>query len=472
MAFDSLSGRLQMALRKVTGKGKLNEHDIDEMLKEVRLSLLEADVNFKVVKDFLNRIKQEAYGEKIMKGLNPGQQVVKIVRDELKNTLGSDTVELNLKPQGKMTVIMMAGLQGAGKTTAVGKMAVFYRKKYNKKPFLIAADIYRPAAIDQLVTIGKQIGVPVFEMGTKVKAEKIVKEGLKEAQKQGCDFVIIDTAGRLHINEELMEELVNVKAEANPDEILLTVDAMTGQDAVNVALSFHEKLSVTGIILTKMDGDTRGGAALSIKTMTGVPIKLMSTGEKLDQLEIFYPDRLADRILGMGDVLSLIDTVTENVDEDEMMDMAEKLMSNKFNYNDLLKQLKMIKRMGSISRILGFLPGLGKVKEAMKNVDNSEFDKIEVMISSMTEEERKNPQLINSSASRRLRIANGSGTSVAQVNRLREMLDAQVKTMKKMSTMSETDLAKMSSSLQNGQMPSQMGRPKQGKGKGKGNFRF
>lgn len=367
---------------------------------------------------------------------------------------------------------MMAGLQGAGKTTAVGKMAVFYRKKYNKKPFLIAADIYRPAAIDQLVTIGKQIGVPVFEMGTKVKAEKIVKEGLKEAQKQGCDFVIIDTAGRLHINEELMEELVNVKAEANPDEILLTVDAMTGQDAVNVALSFHEKLSVTGIILTKMDGDTRGGAALSIKTMTGVPIKLMSTGEKLDQLEIFYPDRLADRILGMGDVLSLIDTVTENVDEDEMMDMAEKLMSNKFNYNDLLKQLKMIKRMGSISRILGFLPGLGKVKEAMKNVDNSEFDKIEVMISSMTEEERKNPQLINSSASRRLRIANGSGTSVAQVNRLREMLDAQVKTMKKMSTMSETDLAKMSSSLQNGQMPSQMGRPKQGKGKGKGNFRF
>lgn len=473
MAFDSLSGRLQMALRRVTGKGKLNESDIDDMLKEVRLSLLEADVNFKVVKDFLARIKQEAYGEKIMKGLNPGQQVVKIVREELKNTLGSETSEINFKPQGKTTVVMMAGLQGAGKTTAVGKLAVFYRKKLNKKPFLIAADIYRPAAIDQLVTIGKQIGVPVFEMGTKVKAEKIVREGLKEALKQGCDFVIIDTAGRLHINEELMDELVNVKAECNPDEILLTVDAMTGQDAVNVALSFHEKLSVTGIILTKMDGDTRGGAALSIKAMTGVPIKVMSTGEKLDQMEIFYPDRLADRILGMGDVLSLIDTVTENVDEDEMMDMAEKLMSNKFNYNDLLKQLKMFKRMGSISKILGFLPGLGKIKEAMKNVDGKEFERIEVMISSMTEEERKNPKLINSSATRRQRIANGSGRSVQEVNQLREMLDQQVKTMKKMSSMSETDIARMSQQIQNGQMPTNMSsRPKQGKGKGRGNFRF
>ncbi len=473
MAFDSLSSRLQMALRRVTGKGKLNESDIDDMLKEVRLSLLEADVNFKVVKDFLNRIKQEAYGEKIMKGLNPGQQVVKIVREELKNTLGSETVELNLKPQGKPTVIMMAGLQGAGKTTAVGKMAVYYRKKFNKKPFLIAADIYRPAAIDQLVTIGKQIGVPVFEMGTKVKAEKIVKEGLKEAQNQGADFIIIDTAGRLHINEELMEELVNVKSEANPDEILLTVDAMTGQDAVNVALSFHEKLNVTGIILTKMDGDTRGGAALSIKTMTGVPIKLMSTGEKLDQIEIFYPDRLADRILGMGDVLSLIDTVTENVDEDEMMDMAEKLMSNKFNYNDLLKQLKMFKRMGSISKILGFLPGLGKIKDAMKNVDGTkEFERIEVIIGSMTEEERRNPQLINQSATRRSRIAKGSGTSVTEVNRLRDMLEQQIKTMKKMSTMSETDMMRMSQQIQNGQMPNQMGRQRQGKGKGKGNFRF
>ena len=472
MAFDSLSSRLQMALRRVTGRGKLNENDIDDMLKEVRLSLLEADVNYKVVKDFLKRVKEQAYGEKIMKGLNPGQQVVKVVREELKNTLGSETSELQFKPQGQTTVIMTAGLQGAGKTTAVGKMAVFYRKKYNKKPFLIAADIYRPAAIDQLCTLGKQIGVPVFEMGTKVKAEKIVKEGLIEAQKQGCDMVIIDTAGRLHINEELMTELVNVKEIAQPDEILLTVDAMTGQDAVNVALSFHEKLSVTGIILTKMDGDTRGGAALSIKTMTGVPIKIMSTGEKLDQMEIFYPDRLADRILGMGDVLSLIDTVTENVDESEMMDMAEKLMSDKFNYNDLLKQLKMFKRMGSISKILGFIPGLGQVKEAMKNVDDKQFDTLEVMIKSMTEEERKNPKLLNQSASRRLRVAKGSGRSVAEVNRLREMLDAQVKTMKKMQGMSQADMARMSNSIKNGQMPSGMGMPHKGKGKGRGNFRF
>ena len=273
MAFDSLSGRLQMALRRVTGRGRLNESDIDDMLKEVRLSLLEADVNYKVVKDFLNRIKEQAYGEKIMKGLNPGQQVVKVVREELKNTLGSEATEIKIKPQGQMTVIMLAGLQGAGKTTACGKLAVFYRKKYNKKPFLIAADIYRPAAIDQLKTIGKQIDVPVFDMGTNVKAEKIVKEGLKQAQEAGADFVIIDTAGRLHIDDDLMNELVEVKAIANPDEILLTVDAMTGQDAVNVATTFNSKLAVSGIILTKMDGDTRGGAALSIKAMTGVPIK-------------------------------------------------------------------------------------------------------------------------------------------------------------------------------------------------------
>lgn len=472
MAFDSLSNRLQMALRRVTGRGKLNENDIDEMLKEVRLSLLEADVNYKVVKDFLNRVKEQAYGEKIMKGLNPGQQVVKIVREELKNTLGSETSEIHFNSNGKQTIIMMAGLQGAGKTTAVGKLAVYYRKKLNKKPFLIAADIYRPAAIDQLKTIGKQIGVPVFDMGTKEHATKIVKEGLKKSQEMGADLVIIDTAGRLHINEELMDELVDVKEVAKPDEILLTVDAMTGQDAVNVAMTFYEKLQVTGIVLTKMDGDTRGGAALSIKAMTGVPIKVMSTGEKLDQMEIFYPDRLADRILGMGDVLSLIDTVTENVDEDEMMNMAEKLMSDKFNYNDLLKQLKMFKRMGSISRLLGFLPGMGNIKQAMNQLDGHEFERLEVMIKSMTEEERKNPKLIDQSASRRLRIAKGSGRSVAEVNRLRELLDTQVKTMKKMSGMNENDLARMQSQIQNGQFNPIAGQPHKGKGKGKGNFRF
>ena len=347
MAFDSLSSRLQMGLRRLTGKGKLDEKDIDDMLREVRLSLLEADVNYKVVKKFLADIKEKALGEEILKGLNPGQQVVKVVREELKKTLGDEVVDLNIKEHGT-TIVMAVGLQGAGKTTAVGKMALFYRKKLKKKPMLIAADIYRPAAVDQLVTLGKSISVPVFEMGTKVSAEKIVTEGLKKAKEEGYDLVFIDTAGRLQINEELMQELKNVKEIANPDEILLTVDAMAGQDAVNVALAFHNDLDITGIILTKLDGDTRGGAALSIKEMTGIPIKIMSTGEKLDAMEIFYPDRLADRILGMGDVLTLIDTVQENINEEEMKQMAEEMMKNNFNYNDLLKQFKMIKRMGSI----------------------------------------------------------------------------------------------------------------------------
>lgn len=473
MAFDNLSNRLQMALRKVTGRSKLDEKDIDEMLKEVRISLLEADVNFKVVREFLARVKEQAYGEKILKGLNPGQQVVKIVREELKKTLGDETSEITFK-ENKTTVIMTVGLQGAGKTTAVAKMALYYRKKANKKPFLIAADIYRPAAIDQLVTLGKSIGVPVFEMGTKEKAETIVKNGLKEAQNGGYDLVIIDTAGRLHIDETLMKELENVQQIAHPDETLLTVDAMTGQDAVNIAKSFNDQLKLTGCILTKMDGDTRGGAALSIKHITGIPIKLMSTGEKLDQLEIFHPDRLADRILGMGDVLSLIDTVTENVDEDEMMNMTEKLMSGKFNYNDLLKQFKMIKRMGSISKILGFLPGMKQIKQAASQIDSDKaFQVLEEIIGSMTEEERKNPQLINTSASRRERIARGSGHTVMEVNKLREALDQQVKTMKKMQGMSEEDMQKMAINMKNGNIAGMQNQTyKKGKGKGKGNFRF
>lgn len=472
MAFDGLSSRLQMAMRRITGRGRVNESDIEEMLREVRLSLLEADVNYKVVKQFLANVKEEAMGEKILKGLNPGQQVVKIVREELKKALGEETIELNIKPSG-MTVIMTVGLQGAGKTTSVGKMATFYRKKNNVKPLLIAADIYRPAAIDQLKTIGKQINVPVFDMGVKEKATTIVKEGLKKATELGCDFVIIDTAGRLHINDDLMDELEDIKALAKPDEILLTVDAMTGQDAVNVAQKFHEKLNVTGIVLTKMDGDTRGGAALSIKTITGVPIKILSNGEKLDAMEIFYPDRLADRILGMGDVLSLIDTVTENIDEDEMMDMAEKLMNNKFNYNDLLKQFKMIKRMGSFSKILGFLPGMKSMKEAASQIDDKQINYMECIVFSMTEEERKNPNLINTSAKRRERIAKGCGRSVAEVNKLRQALDAQVKTMKKFSGMSETDMMKMQSDMKSGRMPANS-QPTyhKGKGKGKGGFRF
>lgn len=471
MAFDHLSSRLQMGLRRLTGKGKLNENDIDEMLREVRLSLLEADVNYKVVKKFLADIKEEALGEKILKGLNPGQQVVKIVREELKKTLGEETAELNIAQSG-MTIVMAVGLQGAGKTTAVGKMALFYRKKLKKKPMLIAADIYRPAAVEQLVTIGKQIDVPVFEMGTKTKAEKIVEEGLKKAKEEGYNLVFIDTAGRLEINEELMQELKNIEQIAQPDEVLLTVDAMSGQNAVNVALAFHEQLTITGCILTKLDGDTRGGAALSIKEMTGIPIKIMSTGEKLDAMEIFYPDRLADRILGMGDVLSLIDTVTENIDEDEMKSLAEKMMSNTYNYNDMLKQFKMIKRMGSLSKILGFLPGMGQMKQAINNIDDNALNKLECIIFSMTEKERKHPELIDRDFKRRERIAKGSGRSIQEVNRLRESLSQMKKTMKQMNQMSETDAIRLKNQVKNGNYSGIPTKVKKGKGKGKGNFRY
>lgn len=472
MAFESLSERLQKALKKITGRGKLTESDIDDMLREVRLSLLEADVNFRVVKKFLANVKEKALGEKIMTGLNPGQQVVEIVRQELQNVLGSEASTLNFNKNG-LTVMMLVGLQGAGKTTACGKLALYARKKEKKNPMLIAADIYRPAAIDQLVTLGKQINVPVFEMGTKANPRKIVKEGIAQAVKEGCDFVIIDTAGRLQINAELMEELKDVKEIARPHEVLLTVDAMVGQDAVNVALAFHEQVGVSGIILTKLDGDARGGAALSIKQMTGVPIKLMSTGEKLDALEIFYPDRLAERILGMGDVLSLIDSVKENIDEDEMQSMSERMMSDSFNYNDLLKQFKMIKRMGSLSKILGFIPGLGKMKQALNQVDDKAFDYMEAIISSMTEKERKNPKLIEDSAKRRERIARGSGRSITEVNNLRNSLTQMKKTMKQFKGMDEKDLARMQSQVQNGNYAG-LAQPKakKGKGKGKGNFRF
>ena len=478
MAFDGLSSRLQMALRRVTGRGSLTEKDIDEMLREVRLSLLEADVNYRVVKEFLSNIKVAATGEKIMKGLNPGQQVVKIVRDELKRVLGNETQEIKFKMNG-MTVLMTCGLQGAGKTTAIGKMALHYRKIKKSKPCLIAADIYRPAAIDQLKQIGKQIDVPVFELGINTPVAKIVKEGIKYAKEKGYDLVIIDTAGRLHINEELMDELKEVKKIANPDEILLTVDAMTGQDAINVAKSFHEALGLTGVILTKLDGDTRGGAALSIKAVTDVPIKLMSTGEHLDELEVFHPDRMAERILGMGDVLTLIESATQNISEDEAMNMFERMTSDNFNYNDLLKQFKMINKMGSLSKILGFLPGVGQFKEALNNVDDRQFDYIKAIIFSMTKEERANPDLIDRSSRRRERIARGSGRSVAEVNKLRQMLDQQRKVARQMSNIDEEKAAKIASQVESGNyagLKSTMGNPQpyvhKGKGKNKGRFRF
>ncbi|HAX02886.1 MAG: signal recognition particle protein [Tenericutes bacterium GWC2_34_14] len=466
MAENSLSSRMQMAMRRLTGRGFLTENDIDEMMREVRLSLLEADVNFKVVKTFTQNIKEQAVGEKILKGLNPGQQVVKIVHDELKRVMGEDAEGIRYNLSG-ITTIMTIGLQGSGKTTAIGKLAVFIRKNEKKNVLLIAADVYRPAAIEQLQTIGKQIDVEVFERGL-IDARDIVKQGLAYAKEKKFDVVIIDTAGRLHIDEKMMQELVDVKEIAKPNEILLTVDAMTGQDAANICKSFHEQLDATGAILTKLDGDTRGGAALSIKEVSGIPIKFASSGEKMDSFEVFHPERMASRILGMGDVLTLIEKATDAIDEDDAKNMMEKLMSDTFNYNDLMKQFKMIKRMGSVSKILGFLPGVGQMKQAMSQVDDKQFDKMSALISSMTEDERKDPKLIDTSSRRRERIARGSGMSVADLNRLRQALEAQKKMMKQMSNMDERQL----NSLQKN--PSQlMGQQKvkKGKGKGKGQFR-
>ena len=467
MAENGLSSRMQMTMRRITGRGFLNESDIDEMMREVRLSLLEADVNFKVVKSFVANVKEKAMGEKILKGLNPGQQVVKVVHDELKKIMGEHAEGIHFNING-LTTIMTIGLQGSGKTTAIGKLGVYIRKNEKKKVMFIAADIYRPAAINQLVTIGKQVDIEVFEKG-QIDPRVIVKEGLSYAKDKGYDVVIIDTAGRLHIDSEMMQELIDIKAIVKPNEMLLTVDAMTGQDAANIAKSFHDQLSATGAILTKLDGDTRGGAALSIREVSGIPIKFSSSGEKMDAFELFHPERMASRILGMGDVLTLIEKATESIEEDEAKNMMEKLMSDTFNYNDLLKQFKMIKKMGSISKILGFLPGAAQMKNAASQIDDRQFEKMSALIHSMTEKERKDPKLIDSSSRRRERIAKGSGMSVADLNRLRQSLDTQKKMMKKMMHMDEREIESLSKN------PSKM-MPnttyKKGKGKGKGQFRI
>lgn len=447
MAFENLSSRFQMALRRVTGKSKLNESDIDQMMREVRLSLLEADVNYKVVKEFTEEVKQQAYGEKILKGLNPGQQVVKIVNDELTKLMGEETATLNFNPSG-MTVMLMVGLQGAGKTTSAGKLANYIRKNDSKNPMLIAADIYRPAAIEQLETVGKQLGIPVFQMG-KIKPETIVKEGLEHAIKEGYDLVIIDTAGRLHIDDDMMEEIKNIEKISKPNEVLLTVDAMTGQDAVNVAKSFNEALTLTGCILTKLDGDTRGGAALSIRKITGVPIKFSGTGEKLTDIEVFHPERMASRILGMGDVMSLVEKATAEIDEDEAMNMMEKMMSGKFNYEDLLKQMKMIKRMGKFSGLLKMIPGMSNMAN-VDQIDDKQLVYIESIIGSMTKDERKNPDLIDRSSSRRTRIARGSGRSTTEVNRLISTLEKQKKMMKRFQGVDPSKMQDQAASMTQG----------------------
>ena len=466
MPFESLSQRLQMSIRRISGRGVLNEKDIDDMMREVRLSLLEADVNYKVVKKFIADVKEKAMGEKILKSLTPGDMVVKIVHDELKTLMGDEAKGISYKIGG-MTIVMLVGLQGAGKTTHCGKLATYLRKKDAKKPMLIAADIYRPAAIDQLKTLGKQIGVEVFEMGNTQPVTEIVKKGLAHAKEKGYDLVIIDTAGRLHINEELMQELNDVANLCKPDEILLTIDSMMGQDSINVITSFNEQLKLTGCILTKLDGDTRGGAALSIRYLTEVPIKFIGVGEKIDQIEVFHPDRMAGRILGMGDIVSFVEKATDSIDEDEAMKMAEKMQKGIYDYNDFLKQLKWIKRMGSLKGLLSMIPGLGS---QLKNIDidDKQFTYIETIVFSMTKKERRNPDLLEKSYSRRERIAKGSGRPYSEVNGLIKRFNEMKKQMKMLSGMSETDIATGKFQRNMGQVQNQ----RKGQGKGRGNFRI
>ncbi len=468
MPFESLSDRIQMSLRRLTGRGKINEKDIDEAMREIRVSLLEADVNYKIVKQFIADVKEKALGERVMKSLTPGDQVVKIVYEELVKLMGEEAVPINLKKSGT-SIILMAGLQGSGKTTHAGKLALYLRKNNNLKPLLVAADVYRPAAINQLVQLGKQLDIEVFQMGILTKPQVIVKKALEYARLNNFNLVIIDTAGRLQIDEALMQELVDIKEIAHPDEILLTIDAMTGQDAVNVASTFHDKLDVTGCLLTKLDSDTRGGAALSIRYMTNIPIKFVGMGEKLDQLEVFHPDRMAKRILGMGDVLSFIEKATENIDEDDAMKLAERIQKGLFNYNDFLDQIKTIKKMGSLKGLLGLIPGIGsKIKNL--NIDDKQFVFIEAIIGSMTKEERKNPDLINKSHSRKSRIANGSGRTYQEINNLTKRFEEMKKQMESMSKMDEDQMEKMSK----GQAPMPMPKmkAKKGKGKNKGGFRI
>lgn len=433
MAFEGLADRLQDTIKRITGKGKVSEEDVKEMTREVRLALLEADVNFKVVKDFVKRVKERAVGQEVMESLTPGQQVIKVVQDELKELMGGEQSKIAVSSRPP-TVIMMVGLQGAGKTTTTGKLANLLRKKYNRQPLLVAADVYRPAAINQLQTLGKQLSMPVFSMGTEADPVDIAKQAVEQAKTEHNDYVIVDTAGRLHIDGELMNELQEIKNSVKPDEIFLVVDSMTGQDAVNVAESFNEQLDITGVILTKLDGDTRGGAALSIKAVTDKPIKFAGMGEKLDEFEPFYPDRMASRILGMGDVLSLIEKAQGSVDEKKAKELEEKMRSASFTFDDFLEQMGQVRNMGPLEDLLGMIPGANKMK-GLKNaqIDEKQLSHVEAIIQSMTKAERQDPGLMN--ASRKKRIARGSGTTVSEVNRLLKQFDEMKKMMKQMTNM-------------------------------------
>ncbi|MBF0710551.1 MULTISPECIES: signal recognition particle protein [unclassified Gemella] len=425
MAFENLSERLQNTIAKLTGKGKVTETDVKEMMREVRLALLEADVNFKVVKDFVKKISERAVGVDVMKSLTPAQQIVKIVNEELVELLGGNNSEL--VQNNKKNTVMMVGLQGAGKTTTAGKLALKAKKTMKKRPLLIAADVYRPAAVQQLQTLGKQLDIPVFYVDK--NPVDIVKDGLNYAEENNLNYIIIDTAGRLHIDEELMTELQDIKAAVKPQEILLVVDSMIGQEAVNIATSFNEQLDISGLVLTKLDGDTRGGAALSIKSITGKPIKLIGMGEKMNDLEYFHPERMASRILGMGDVLTLIEKAQASIDEDEAKKMQEKILTQNFTFEDFLSQLNQMKKLGSIKDILGMLPGMNKVKGVdLSQIDEKQFTYIEAIIQSMTIEERQNPDIIN--VPRRNRISKGSGRPISEVHKLIKQFEEMRKMMK------------------------------------------
>ncbi|MBB5336487.1 signal recognition particle protein [Pectinatus brassicae] len=436
MIFESLAEKLQDTFKKLRGHGRLSEDDVNTAMRDIRMALLEADVNFKVVKNFVAKIKERAIGANILESLTPAQAVIQIVNEELTQLMGGSVSRLTIAPNPP-TIIMMAGLQGAGKTTSVGKLGTML-KKQGKRPLFVAADIYRPAAIKQLQVIGEQLDIPVFTMPEGTNPVTIADEAIKHALSHANDIVIIDTAGRLHINEELMQELKSIKSTVHPHEILLVVDAMTGQDAVNVAESFNKDLGLDGVVLTKMDGDARGGAALSVKAVTGCPIKFVGTGEKLEALEMFYPDRMASRILDMGDVLSLIEKAQETFDADEAKKMEKAFRKNQFTLDDFLDQMQQVKKLGSLDKILGMLPGMGGLKKKMGDIDmdlknNKEIAHIEAIIRSMTPAERNNTKIIN--GSRRKRIASGSGTKVQDVNKLLKQFDEMKKMMKKMTNM-------------------------------------
>ena len=435
MAFESLSERLGKAFKNITGKGKLSEKNMNDMLREVRMSLLEADVNYGVVKDFIARVKEKALGTEVMTSLNPGQMVVKIVHDEIVALLGNEEAPINYKKTG-ITTVMMVGLQGTGKTTAAAKIANVMKKKQSRKPLLVACDVIRPAAIEQLKTLGESIDVEVFSLGVETKALETAQKAMDYAKEQGYDTVVFDTAGRLHIDEELMQELSDIKAFVHPDDILLTVDSMTGQDIVNVASSFHEQLSVTGLVLTKLDGDSRGGGILSVRSITQVPVKFVGLGEKIEDLDVFHPDRMADRILGMGDILSLVEKAQEKMDMEASTKSANRMMSGQFTLSDMLIQYEQIEKMGSLGGMMKLLPGMGQMANQIDEAKaDNKLKKSKAIIQSMTPEERENPNILR--AGRKNRIAKGSGTTVADVNRCISEYEKMKTVMKQMMSMSK-----------------------------------